>query len=94
MYHSLIPRQDPAASASVIWPAFIDGYRTSHDLEPTWFAMLPTFLSWRDHLIYSVICRSRDSIDDMDIDAWIEKFTCRHASGAPLIDYDFSTGTR
>jgi Ser/Thr protein kinase RdoA (MazF antagonist) len=94
MYHSLIARDDPAADAAVVWPAFIAGYRSAYDLDPQWFTLFPTFLSWRDHLIYSVICRSRDSIDDMDVDAWIEAFAHRHAAEAPLIDYDFTIGTR
>ena len=94
MYHSLMSHDDPAADAARIWPPFIAGYRTAHQLDPHWFTLFPTFLAWRDHLIYSVLCRSRDAIDDVDIDSWIERFTARHAIGAPLIDYDFTTGTR
>jgi Ser/Thr protein kinase RdoA (MazF antagonist) len=94
MYHSLMRHDDPAARAEIVGPAFISGYRSSYDLDPHWFRHFPTFLSWRDHLLYSVICRSRDSIDDMDVDAWIERFATRHESDAPLIDYDFTIGTR
>ena len=94
MYHSLLPHDDPVAAAEAIWPAFISGYRSSYDLDPNWFTHFPTILSWRDHLLYSVICRSRASIDNMDVDAWIERFATRHESDAPLIDYDFTIGTR
>ena len=94
MYHSLLPHDDPVAAAEEIWPAFIAGYRSSYDIDPHWFAPFQTFLSWRDHLLYSVICRSRDSIEDMDVDAWIERFSARHASDDPMIDYDFTIGTR
>ncbi len=94
MYHSLLPHDDPVAAAEIIWPAFIAGYRSSYNLDPNWFTPFQTFLSWRDHLLYSVICRSRDSIGDMDVDAWIERFHARHESRAPLIDYDFTICTR
>jgi Ser/Thr protein kinase RdoA (MazF antagonist) len=94
LYHSLMSHDDPAADAALIWPAFLAGYLSAYDLEPKWFAHIPLLLSWRDHLLYSVLCRSRDSIDDMDVDAWIDRFTVRHESGAPLIDYDFTSGTR
>lgn len=92
MYYGLLAFDDAAAAAERIWPVFIDGYQDHHRLEPQWFDLFPQFLAWRDVLLLSVIHRSRDSITDMDVDAWIDRFHRRHATGLPLIDYDFRTG--
>ena len=94
MYYALFAFDDPGAAAELIWPAFIDGYQRHHAIETHWFTLFPQFLAWRDVLLLSVIHRSRAMITDMDVDAWIDRFHERHASGRPLIDYDFTTGVR
>lgn len=91
MYYGLLPFDDPVAAAETIWPAFIDGYQRHHRLDKQWFELFPSFLAWRDVLLLSVIHRSRDTITDLDVDAWIERFHLRHATDRPLIDFDFTT---
>lgn len=92
MYYGLRAFDDPVAAAETIWPEFIASYQTEHRIEPAWFELFPTFLSWRDHLLYSIIHRSMMDDDDFDAAAWTDRFHARHADGRPLIDYDFTTG--
>lgn len=92
MYYSLLAFDDPVDAAHSIWPVFIDAYQNHHHLEPWWFEQFALFLAWRDNLLLSVIHRSRASITDMDVDAWIAGYHERHATGLPLIDFDFTTG--
>lgn len=92
MYYGLRAFDDPVAAAEMIWPEFIASYQTEHRIEQPWFELFPTFLSWRDHLLYSIIHRSMVDDDDFDAAAWTDRFHARHADGRPLIDYDFTIG--
>ena len=87
-------REDTDAALADIWPPFIAGYQAHHHLRPEWCARFPTFFSWRDHLMYSIVIRSREALieDDVDVDAWIARFKERHAAAGPLVEYDFPLG--
>ncbi|MCB1247745.1 MAG: phosphotransferase [Acidimicrobiia bacterium] len=92
MYYGLRAFDDPTTAAETIWPAFIAGYQEEHRLDRAWFSHFPAFLSWRDHLLYSIVHRSLQDDDEFDVDAWVERFHRRQAGGGSIIDYDFTTG--
>jgi Ser/Thr protein kinase RdoA (MazF antagonist) len=94
MYYGLLAFEDPAEAARTIWPTFIAGYQDRHRIEAHWFELFPQFLAWRDVLLLSVLHRSRDSITDIDVGAWIERFHARHTDNRPLVAFDFTTAVR
>jgi Ser/Thr protein kinase RdoA (MazF antagonist) len=92
MYYALLPFDDPVEAAGRIWPAFIAAYQDEHHIDAAWFEKFPTFLSWRDHLLYSIIHRSNMEEDELDVAAWTDRFHARHEGGTPIVDFDFTTG--
>lgn len=92
MYYGLLQFDEPTEAAETIWPAFISGYQEEHRLDVSWFSLFPTFLSWRDHLLYSIVHRSLMDDADFDFDAWVGRFHERHRHERPIVEYDFTRG--
>lgn len=94
MYYALLAFDDPVEAAHTIWPIYVEGYQDAAPLDPNWCVYFPEFLSWRDHLLYSIIFRSLADDDEFDADAWIGRFHQRHSGDTPIIDYDFAAALR
>jgi len=94
-YAMLFPAReytDKSAFAGDFLTHFLRGYRQENNFDRAWLARIPDFLRLRHVLMYVVFHQAFDlTTADADTLGMVQQFRTDIESGAPIVDFDFTT---
>lgn len=97
LFYRVTNHPEPAQLTAEFMPPFLSGYAKENRLDPSWLAAIPSFLKLRELGLYAVLHRSFPGLQEID-SPWINDFLAGRQknieTGAPYVDFDFTTLAR